>query len=110
MASLRSSASSAPRTPLARATSAAFTSRSFSDAMNWRRILGATDSCDATFTLGSRCLRSSAAGTTSRPGTWVGLGTFREPFSAHRYRDIGVGLSQVTLAQRAVVLLDDSGY
>src|SRR4030081_1897137 len=101
MTSLRSSAPSAPRSPLARLVLAAFPSRSFSDAVNWRRILGATDSCDASFTLGSRGLRSSAAGTTSRPGTWVGLGTFWGPFFAHRYRDIRVGLSQVTLAQRA---------
>src|SRR5215510_1190781 len=53
MASLRSIASSALRSPVARAASAAFTSRSFSDAVNWRRILACTDSCDALFTRGS---------------------------------------------------------
>ena len=37
----------------------------------------------------------------SRPGTKDGLGTFRTPFSAHRYKDIQMELSHVTLAQRA---------
>ena len=39
----------------------------------------------------------------SRPGTKDGLGTFRTPFSAHRYKDIQMELSHVTLAQRARV-------
>ena len=39
----------------------------------------------------------------SRPGTKDGLGTFRTPFSAHRYKDIQMELSHVTLAQRAAL-------
>src|SRR6266852_1525911 len=102
MPSVRSSASSAPRSPLAKATAAAFTNRNFSDAVNWRRVLACTDSCDAPFMLDSRDLRSDSpsSGMTFRPRTWGGLGTSRGPFSAHRYKDIGEGLSQVTLAQR----------
>ena len=40
----------------------------------------------------------------SRPGTKDGLGTFRTPFSAHRYKDIQKELSHVTLAQRGRAL------
>src|SRR5882672_12174637 len=103
MPSWRSSASRAPRSPLARAASAAFTTRNFSDAENWRRVLPCTDSCDAPFVLDSRRLRSTSpsSGASFRSGTWGGLGTLRGPFSAHRYKDIGERLSQVTLAQRA---------
>ena len=53
MPSLRNSASSAPRTPLATAASAALTRRSFSDAENRRRFFGCTLSTDAPFTPGS---------------------------------------------------------
>jgi hypothetical protein len=75
MPSSRSNASSAPRTPLASAASAAFTSRSFSDAVSCRRVLPGRDSCDGLFTRGSCRLRSPSAEATSRPGTWIGLGT-----------------------------------
>jgi two-component system OmpR family sensor kinase len=34
------------------------------------------------------------------------LGTFDEPFSAHRYRDIQRELSHVTLAQREIAVTD----
>src|SRR5882672_7244848 len=76
--------------------------RNFSDAENWRRVLPCTDSCDAPFVLDSRRLRSTSpsSGASFRSGTWGGLGTLRGPFSAHRYKDIGERLSQVTLAQR----------
>ena len=43
----------------------------------------------------------------SRPGTKDGLGTFRTPFSAHRYKDIQMELSHVTLAQRGEALTID---
>src|SRR5712671_197207 len=106
MPSWRSSASRVPRSPLARAVSAAFTSRNFSDAENWRRVLPCTDSCDAPFMLDSRRLRSTSpsSGASFRAETWVGLGTLRGPFSAHRYKDIGERLSQVTLAQRGTAV------
>src|SRR6185369_2633395 len=101
MPSLRSNASSAPRLPLARASSAALTSRSFSDAVNCRRVLLVSDSCDALFARALCGLRSPSAGALSGPGTWGGLGTLGDPFSDHRYKDIGGRLSQATLAQRA---------
>src|SRR5690606_30883968 len=99
MPSLRSSASSAPRSPLARAASAAFTMRSFSAAEYWRRFFGGTLSTAAPLTL-RRFSAASAAGS-SRPGTGVGFGTSGDPFSALRYRDIQGRLSHATLAQRA---------
>jgi hypothetical protein len=42
---------------------------------------------------------SPSSGTTFRRRACDGLGTYRGPFSAHRYKDIGERLSQVTLAQ-----------
>lgn len=100
MPSARSIASSAPRSPLASATSAAFTSRNFSDAVNCRRVLLGTDSCDELLTLRAGCLPSPSAGTSSRLRTSGDFGTLGKPFSAHRYKDIGKRLSQATLAHR----------
>ena len=54
MPSLRSSASSAPRSPVAMAASAALTRRSFSDAVNRRRVPGCTASWAAGGTTGTR--------------------------------------------------------
>ena len=89
MPSLRRSASSAPRSPLATAVSAVFKMRSFSDAEYFFLLLFGTLSSDVdAFTLGSRCSRSPSFGEDSRPGTANGLGTYGIPFSAHHYRDI----------------------
>src|SRR5690606_37013840 len=104
MPSLRSSASSAPRSPLATAASADFKMRSFSDAGYFRRVLRGRLSTDAPLTPRSRCLRSSSCDFLV-PGDCGGFGILGRPFSAHRYRDIQGKLSQTTLAQRGEGLL-----
>src|SRR5580704_6123678 len=103
MLSLRSNASSAPRSPLAIAASAAFSRRSFSDAENRRRLLGGVLSTDARLTPRSRGLRSLSGEEISGSRTEDALGTFVEPFSARRYIDIQRKLSHATLAQRGFV-------
>ncbi len=100
MPSLRSSASSAPRSDVASAASAAFSSRIFSDAENRRRLFGGVLYTEAPLTARSRCLRSLSEEGISGSKIGDGLGTFEEPFSARRYRDIQRELSHATLAQR----------
>src|SRR5271166_3606549 len=109
MFSLRSSASSAPRSPLATAASAAFSKRSFSDAGNRRRLLGGVLSTAAPLTPTSRGLRSLSGGEISGSTLRDGLGTCEAPFSALQYRDIQRELSHATLAQRGVVLMTQYG-
>jgi len=103
MPSLRSMASSAPRSPVASAASAALSSRSFSDAANRRRFFGGVLSTDAPLTARSRCLRSLSEGGIQGSRIGEGLGTYEEPFSAYQYRYIQRELSHVTLAERARV-------
>src|SRR5208337_5189124 len=98
--SLRRSASSAPRSPVVSAASAAFSSRSFSEAVNRRRLFGAVLSTEDPLTPRSRCLRSLSGAGVDGVRIGEGLGTFDEPFSAHRYREIQRELSHATLAQR----------
>jgi len=92
MPSRRSMASRAPRLPLARQASASFTIRSLAAALNTRRGRFATVSRLAPLAM------SASSGELSRLEIRVGLGTIRDPFSAHRYLRFQERLSQTTLA------------
>jgi hypothetical protein len=107
MPSLRSNASTAPRFPLATQASAFFTMRSFSAAVNLRRVRFATLSTAPPLDARSRsrCSLSSAA-SRSLPGDDFGKGD-SVPFSAHRYIGFQGELSHRLLAQGPGPATDD---
>src|ERR1700690_2662537 len=103
MPSLRSIPSNAPRSPLARQTSASSTIRNFSAALNPRLVRRAFVSTVAPLEPSARKWRSlSTAFSGSR--TTDGFGKVSGPFSAHRHLRFQRELSHPTLAQGGLQL------